>query len=34
MEAGQFLEGLGGFLINVKKLDLWFNNAEIEHLKY
>lgn len=33
MEAGHFLKGLGGFLINVKKLDLWFNNAEIP-LKY
>lgn len=29
MEAGKFLEGLGGFLINVKKLDLWFNNKDI-----
>lgn len=34
MEAGHFLKGLGGFLINVKKLDLWFNNAEVDHLKY
>jgi len=33
MEAGHFLKGLGGFLINVKKLDLWFNNKEIP-LKY
>ena len=33
MEAGHFLKGLGGFLINVKKLDLWFNNKELP-LKY
>lgn len=33
MEAGHFLKGLGGFLINVKKLDLWFNNEELP-LKY
>jgi hypothetical protein len=29
MEAGDFLGGLGGFLLNVKKLDLWFNNRDI-----
>lgn len=29
MEAGDFLGGLGGFLLNVKKLDLWFNNKDI-----
>mgnify|MGYP003350160256 CR=1 FL=1 len=29
MEEGKFLEGLGGFLKNVKKLDLWFNNKDI-----
>lgn len=29
MEKGKFLEGLSGFLINVKKLDLWFNNKDI-----
>ena len=29
MEEGKFLEGLGGFLLNVKKLDLWFNNKDI-----
>lgn len=33
MESGDFLKGLGGFLINVKKLDLWFNNKELP-LKY
>lgn len=33
MEAGHFLKGLGGFIMNVKKLDLWFNNREIP-LKY
>ena len=33
MEAGHFLKGLGGFLVNVKKLELWFNHEEIP-LKY
>lgn len=29
MEAGEFLKGLGGFLLNVQKLDLWFNNTPL-----
>src|ERR1035437_8163782 len=29
MEAGHFLKGLGGFLLNVQKLDLWFNNTPL-----
>lgn len=31
MEAGKFLEGLGGFLINVKKLELWFSPKELPY---
>lgn len=29
MEAGDFLKGLGGFLLNIKKLDLWFSPREL-----
>ena len=31
MEAGHFLQGLGGFLINVKKLELWFSTKELPY---
>ena len=31
MEAGRFLQGLGGFLINVKKLELWFSPKELPY---
>lgn len=31
MEAGKFLQGLGGFLINVKKLELWFSPKELPY---
>lgn len=29
MMQGKFLEGLAGFLLNVQKLDLWFNNTPL-----
>ena len=29
LEKGNFLEGLGGFLLNVKKLELWFSPREL-----
>jgi len=31
MQAGHFLKGLGGFLINVKKLELWFSPKELPY---
>ena len=31
MEQGKFLEGLGGFLLNVKKLELWFSPKELPY---
>jgi hypothetical protein len=31
MEQGKFLKGLAGFLINVKKLELWFSPKELPY---
>jgi len=31
MEQGKFLKGLAGFLINVKKLELWFSTKELPY---
>jgi hypothetical protein len=31
MQAGNFLKGLGGFLLNGKKLDLWFGPTELPY---
>lgn len=31
MQSGHFLKGLGGFLINVKKLELWFSPKELPY---
>jgi hypothetical protein len=31
MEKGKFLEGLGGFLLNVKKLEIWFSPKELPY---
>jgi hypothetical protein len=31
MEQGHFLKGLAGFLINIKKLGLWFSNRELPY---
>lgn len=31
MEAGHFLKGLAGFLLNIKKLDLWFGTSELPY---
>lgn len=31
MEAGHFLKGLAGFLLNIKKLDLWFGNSTLPY---
>lgn len=31
MEAGDFLKGLGGFLLNIKKLNLWFSPRELPY---
>jgi tetratricopeptide (TPR) repeat protein len=31
MEQGKFLKGLAGFLLNVKKLNLWFSPAELPY---
>lgn len=31
MEHGKFLEGLAGFLLNVKKLELWFSPKELPY---
>lgn len=32
MEKGEFLKGLAGFLINVKKLELWFSPKELPYI--
>lgn len=31
MEQGKFLEGLAGFLLNTKKLELWFSTRELPY---
>jgi hypothetical protein len=31
MEQGHFLKGLAGFLINIKKLELWFSSRELPY---
>jgi len=31
LEQGKFLEGLGGFLLNVKKLEIWFSPKELPY---
>jgi tetratricopeptide (TPR) repeat protein len=34
MESGEFLKGLAGFLINTKKLELWFSGRELPYQQW